>query len=570
MAEPPDRFWGLRKNPLFREWAAAAGVSFALAVAVVSPFFFFGMASGHDIAFHMASWLEAAGQWKQGIVLPRWAEWANFGYGEPRFIFYPPISWLFGAFLGTLLPWKDVGAAFFICTQTFAGVSAYTLLRRISSLKWAALFGAACFAINPYALTIIYARSDFAELLAIAFFPLLLLATLRLCGFLSAHETASGGITKFAAAFGAVWLCNAPAAVIATYSVGVMFLFAAAARKAWKPLVSGAAGILLGFGLAAFYVIPAIWEQKWVNIAGALGPGLAPASNFLYSRTADSEHDFFNRIASNIAAITVGWALVGAIANWRSKRARNNDERALRAITLLGTAAFLLMLPVTAWLWRILPELKFIQFPWRWMSVVALCGIALMAASMREKSKAWLLFATIAVGGSGAYLGNNTWWDTEDMPSLQQAIEEKTGFEGTDEYDPVGDDHTDLPQRRPRAWFVNGESHPLQPKDSRIFTDRWTAERRVLRTVSAQKQRVAIRLVDYPAWQLRINGSETVVEHAPGTAQMIVPVPAGESRIEIQFTRTLDRTIGGWVSVLSLACAAGLVIPPRRRSDRTI
>ena len=157
-------------------WTTLLSIA-AAAFAVELPFFFLGTPSGHDVEFHLYSWLEVLSAWKQGIVYPRWAALAHFAYGEPRFIFYPPASWTLGATLSAIFPWIVVSDIYIWLALVAAGVSMFMLARRWCDRR-DATFAATLYAVNPYHLVIVYWRSAFAELLAASLLPLLLLLLL--------------------------------------------------------------------------------------------------------------------------------------------------------------------------------------------------------------------------------------------------------------------------------------------------------------------------------------------------------------------------------------------------------
>jgi len=562
-----------------RDWLLALGLSLGISLLIVAPFFWLGSASGHDFEFHATSWLDVAGQWKQGILFPRWTQWANHGFGEPRFLFYPPLSWMLAPVLSFFMPWDYVPVAFIVLVQTFAGLCAFIFARRLLP-RGAALFAAACYAANPNALLMIYFRSDYAELLASAFFPLLFLAALRLAGILEtrAPRRPAANLVFFSATFAAVWLSNAPAAVMASYSVTLLFSWAALTSKSWQPLVRAAAGLSWGFGLAAFYIVPAAFEQRWVNISQALSTGLLPSENFLYTVISDPEHTFFNYIASTIAVALIVFTGAGALA------ARREDPpptapahpKIWSAFLLLATVATVLMLRFTSILWNILPKLRFVQFPWRWMSILTIPFLYFLAATVARRRFRWLcIAATVALlASTGVYLVQHTWWDDEDFSTLRAAVDSGDGFDGTDEYDPIGDDHYNLPQKsaRGRLFFPfteDADARTLQPPtNAKVSIDRWTPEEIIMHAQSTQPVFLAMRLLNYPAWQIEVNGARVRAQHQEDSGQMIVPIPAGKSRITVRFARTPDRTLGATLSILNFLLGGFLLVRSRWTARR--
>ena len=514
------------------------------AFAAEIPFFFWGTPSGHDVEFHLYSWLEVLSQWKHGILYPRWAELAHFGYGEPRFVFYPPASWMLGSLISKLFPWTIASPVYIWLVLVLSGVSMFMLARRWFDRR-DATFAAVFYAVNPYHLVIVYWRSAFAELLASCLVPLLVLF---IC------KTAEGErrtVLRLGLVLAAAWLTNAPAAVMIHYSLALLIVFFAWKTKSLKLLLIAPGAVALGVCLSAFYLLPAIYEQRWVEIANAVSAGSRPADNFLFIHTTDADHDAFNRVISWIAVLEFAVIFFAGVLG---KVWRQQHREFWKSLSIWAIVCGVLMLPVSLFLWNVLPKLEFMQFPWRWLLCVSLIFTLFVTVGLRrwwQRGAVCVLSIMVIVLG-WRYI-QTPWWDNAaDLREMQDNVITGAGYEGTDEYTPVGADPSGIDKQARKATVVG-------PAHAAIDVLHWDAESKVFTVQASATDQVALRLFRYPAWHAFVNGIEVETAAHEGTGQMLVPISAGLNRVEIRFVRTRDRFIAGWISLLALGVTFGIL-----------
>ena len=514
-----------------------------VALVVVLPLIVHGCSCGHDFDFHLLSWFEAANQIIHGDLHPHWAFTPAWNAGEPRFVFYPPLSWYIGALLGLVMPWTWTPIVYTWLVLTAAGIACHYLLRDYVPPA-IALLVASLYIVNPYMLFTAYERTAYAELLCAAWLPLLLHGILR--------EKVT--IPRLALPVALVWLTNAPAAVLACYGLAIL----AAARlmlalrneyAAGKLALRTIAGTTLGLGLAAFYIVPAAYQRRYVEVALDRAQSLLITDNFLFKHTADSAHDAVLHTASLIAtSLLLSTAVALLIALLRKKQ-----RSTLIPLTVLTIAIAFLLTSLSALIWRYAPDLAFLQFPWRFIALLT-PALALSVALALDGSRlprthtvASAAILVLAFSATGYHVFHQE-CDDEDTPSARLALfHSALGSEGTDDYIPnTVDDDDALSHANPPFWLTE-DPEASAPANATAGPLRWP-----FNVASPIPQTLVLNLRDYPAWRVTLNRQLLAARLARLDGLIAVPIPAGNSRVDLVYTTSLDQRIGWGISALSL------------------
>ena len=234
------------------------------------------------------------------------------------------------------------------------------------------------------------------------------------------------------------------------------------------------AGTLLGLGLAAFYILPAAYERRYVQIAMAILPGTAhPGQLPLPPHRRHPIHDAVLHTASIIAVVLLALTAIAiAIAALvhlhrqkpgcpilRSLIAKSGIRRLsnLLPLAILTIVIAFLLTPLSRPIWQHPPELAFLQFPWRLLAILAASPWPRHSLSPYAplKLKSTASRSLVPRPRRSPHLPRlsissiNTCYPEDTVTARLALFRSNTGTEPNDEYTPIAADNDALAPDQP-------------------------------------------------------------------------------------------------------------------------
>ncbi len=518
--------------------------------------------------FHLQSWLDVAAQMRHGGLLPRWNFLSAYNAGEPRYIFYPPLSWMLGGALTLALPFPWVATVLSWMAMCIAGFSMRRLVARWAS-PFAAAMAACVYLANPFMVFSSAARSAYGEIFAAALMPLLMAALL----------SAEPGVVALALPLAGVVLSNVPGAVIAAYLYAALALMrvlrATHGRGARLRLLrSFLGGALLAGGLTAFYLLPAWHQRSRIHAGEPFIFPLRPVDSLFFGRVLQAvADDFLLRVGHLAAAMALAtFVLLGAYWLMQRRAAHEKVVGSAAAMSLwIALAVCFMLTAASGFLWRSLPGLYILQFPWRLLMLLAIClALAVALVLRRVQLCAWAgTMLTLATVAALAVVGFRMYvqpCDASETPmgTRQRLVVQHHAPEPIDEYVAARADPEMMRPDNPPYWLASSPQEfapgttPNRAKTvpgaemSPVPDGAQLSATPLTFSVNAQCTGfVVVNLQAYPNWRVLRNGEPVGDLPLRPDGLLVVPVEAGVSHIAIRWQHGWDEWVGGAVSLLA-------------------
>jgi hypothetical protein len=443
----------------------------------------------------------------------------NDGYG------YPVANFLYPLFMYVGVPIKAAGFSFIDTVKilfglSFIGSSLFSFLwlrEKFESVP--SLVGSLVYTFFPYHLWDIYGRGSIGEALAFALVPFVLWSVDKRNLFFS-----SVGL-------GLLILSHN---TLALFFIPIIFFYSLISPEKinFKTIPKTIIPFVFGLGLSAFFWIPALYDRQF-TIFGQI-------------HVSDFSRYFVN--LENFSLYGPIFLLTIFISVYLFFK---KPSRHLLFFFVILTISFLLTLPFSSIIWEniFLPE--FVQFPFRFISIVILSSsfiIAYYLDKLRDKNFRYLIslfFALVLLASSFFYILPSSYQHHPD--TFYSTNRDTTTVKK--EYMPKW--VKNLPERRGTVEFVKGEGDIENIMD---FGSRVGFDMR-----SKSKSEIKINYVYFPGWEVEVDGKPTTISYSEN-GLMRISIDEGNHRIVARFTETPLRVLSNLISIASLIVLIVLMI----------
>jgi len=479
----------------------------------------------------------------------RWAPNLNYKFGYPIFLFnyYTPyILGMIPKFLGASLQTSFklvIWFSFFI-----GGLFLYLLFRKKLNPK-AGLISALVYLAAPYQMLDIFVRCSIGEIVALGVLPFMLWTIDNL---IAKPNRLNFFITTLGLAF-----FSLTHNIIFFFSTPVLILFTLfntrsqkkLSFKALKPIILS---FLLAAGLTLFFWAPALLEKKYTNIdllaqmSSEYQDHFPTFKQLVYSPWGYGYSYLGEDDKMSFQIGPIHWIIsilsITLIALKIKKSRKIEFFPAFFGLLFLGSIFFLT--PTSLPIWKILPLVNYVQFPWRLLTFATLASAGLAGFLAKRLSKLALILTLLALIYVSFLAKPAGWFNWDDHFWHEYPFNTSIGGANT-----------------PR-WFNDVQNIDLKPGHffdlngiSSFNEVSWKTQKHVYEISAPRETEVLERTAYFPGWEVKIDGINTPIDYQKQAYPGIITfkVPPGNHTIVTRFTEnTPARILGDSVSIFSL------------------
>jgi hypothetical protein len=524
------------------------GLVGVVGVVAMIPAVIFGIPGGHDLPSHLRFAIPFYNAIHAGTLHPGWLAESNGGFGDPAIRFYPPaLYYMLAATRALTGDWYN---------GILLGFALFSVLGAIGAFFWARCFlppnlavvAGVLYAFVPYRINEFYGASLLAEYAAASVLPFAFAFAVRVCRGPYIRDVAGLAIS-----FALLVLLNLPVAVIGSLSLLFYALLNVEKKTFWRSAVALAVAIAAGLAASSFYWTTMIAELAWLKNS-TITPDADITSYFDYRRnfvfspfTLGNTNSWLASMLA-LATLAMTFAPLGVLFSpYRKKLGRG-----LKSVFALFAFSLFMTTDLSRPLWIVIPKLKEVQFPWRWL-VVSSAALPLLAAAsipfwkeqMRGRFR-WL--AIIALGsilGSLSYsvarIRDANYLPRFEFGSASNSVQTQNSL---DHWLPVW-----VNERPP------GTPNKVEAEERAVAITSWEPEMRTFWIGPGPAQEIRARTFYYPHWVAKAAGV-TLTTRPDYDGALLISVPADSASVSLQFqepkrTRiAMIVTVSAWLLVL--------------------